>query len=186
MNSKLLVIAAASVFALAACERTAEGAREDTAGNSAAAQKAAADAVGMTVEQHRQHQCEQAEAERRARHEAAVEKARAEAEARRERHRAFAAAQGIPVAYQPWMALVRGGLTEGSRGNGADSRSVVHAQVLDAFRAGRVTRQRGDVLCRPNWTPSFGDGHSRPPEPGEQEITCPKCQEMLARFAKRT
>ena len=41
MNSKLLVIAAASVFALAACERTAEGAREDTARNSAAAQKAA-------------------------------------------------------------------------------------------------------------------------------------------------
>lgn len=81
----------------------------------------------------------------------ALQAARDQEEVAREA-RAAAAVKGntdlrVPVAWRPEIKVVLSGLSENSRLNGANSRTVMHVRLLEPLTSARITRRAGDYLC---------------------------------------
>ncbi len=62
---------------------------------------------------------------------------------------------------------------------GDDPNRIVHLTVLDAFRLGDITRQRGEALCRPKTSLPNLEPLSRQLLDGRK--CCPDCIDLMAR-----
>jgi hypothetical protein len=94
----------------------------------------------------------------------------------------------VPVTWRPEIKVVLSGLTENSRLNGANSRTVMHIRLLDHLTTTRITRKAGDYLCT---TPSGSSGswielaEAWDDVPGDftQPVTCKVCLKIARRWA---
>lgn len=95
------------------------------------------DADALTAEETRQAQ--------------ALQAARDQEEVAREARAAAAVKTNtdlrVPVAWRPEIKVVLSGLSENSRLNGANSRTVMHVRLLEPLTSARITRRAGDYLC---------------------------------------
>lgn len=109
-------------------------------------------------------------------HRAALERKAQEAEA-------FNHSLLIPVPWQPGMKDVLSGLTEGSIGDGRNSRTVVHVLLHADLTAGRLKRQAGDFLCT---STAGGNGKrwSCDASSGRAAVTCQACLRLATRFGR--
>jgi hypothetical protein len=94
----------------------------------------------------------------------------------------------VPVTWRPEIKVVLSGLSENSRLNGANSRTVMHVRLLEALADGGITRRSGDYLCT---TPGVGNGSwvelaeawdDTPPD-FTRPVTCKACLKIARRWA---
>lgn len=86
----------------------------------------------------------------------------------------------IPFKWTTGIKAVTSGLTEGSWGDGRNKRSVTHVIVLEDAKEGRLTRSKGDCLCTAK-RGKFQYNDSLNGDVSTDEITCPKCLEIINR-----
>lgn len=151
---------------------------------------------GLSVEAFRE--ARRLEEDARERHIAALKK-QADAEKLKvetEYREHFGRSLGLPVAAHVGHIIRLAGLSETSMGSGTVRNTVQHV-VLDAdFERGRLSRKRGDLLCRSAKTVGrrksmaiSGTGDWHPSDLAEDgwhdtPVTCEACKEVLARLQK--
>ena len=110
---------------------------------------------------------------------------------RRKEAEAFNSQLNLPFAWGTAIKPVLSGLMEGSVGDGASTRTVVHIRLKDAFSHGRLRRNSGDLLCSTSWRANGkyssdigefnldGQGIRYMPK-----VTCKRCLEIAYRLIK--
>jgi hypothetical protein len=96
---------------------------------------------------------------------------------RRKRHDRQRQAYGF--AFDPMRALRADQLTAGSSGTGQQRRTVVHAVAVDTVLRGRLKRNPGEALCKPDLAPHDW-GQAAP----DARITCKTCRRLLDPHAR--
>jgi hypothetical protein len=98
------------------------------------------------------------------------------------------ASLNIPVRWTSGQKSVLSGLSESSMGDGRNSRSVNHVLLLEPLTAGRVKRDRLDLLCTAR-SGTNGRGYSsletfNVDAEGRyvSEVTCKRCLELASRW----
>lgn len=86
---------------------------------------------------------------------------------------------GLGISVSPAEIVMVRYLTERGMGTGTNKFTVIHARVLEDFASGRIKRQKGDLLCGRK---GKFDTHN---VAVDQALTCPRCNEIITRHAKR-
>lgn len=88
--------------------------------------------------------------------------------------------KNLPFKWKAQIKEVLSGLSENSNGDGWKKNTVIHVQLLEDFKRGRLTRNKGDYLCSPKKVPNWGDGGNY------TEVTCKSCLKRAAALSSKT
>lgn len=115
--------------------------------------------------------------------ERAARRAAAEAEALR-----VNAALNIPVTWRPEIKVVLSGLSENSRMDGANRRTVMHVRLLEPLDSGPLHRAKGDYLCTAaagsngSWA-ELAEAWDDQPLHHTAPVSCKACLKLARRWA---
>lgn len=146
--------------------------------------------VGRWIECARAEDWHEAQRQREVAAQLEREQRRMQEVARLAHARAFNARIGLPVEWSPGIKDVLSGLSERSSGNGCNRATVVHVVLREAFQAGRLVRQAGDLLC----TSASGSngrrwaGDPRVASEGHEHtaaVTCKACLRLAAPWMRQ-
>lgn len=82
--------------------------------------------------------------------------------------------KNLPFKWEGRIKEVLSGLSENSNGDGWKKNTVVHVRLLEDFKRGRFSRNKGDYLCSPKKTSNWGDGGIY------DAVTCKSCLQRAA------
>jgi hypothetical protein len=108
-----------------------------------------------------------------------------EKDRRRAEAEAFWDQYEIPFDYDVVYKGRRSGLSKGSWGDGRDSNTVEHLFVLEAFDAGRLSRESEVYLCDDSATLRYTDGIRGQDGSGNEyipKVTCQTCLQRMKRW----
>lgn len=88
------------------------------------------------------------------------------------------AVNNLPFKWKAQIKEVLSGLSDNSNGAGWKKNTVIHVQLLEDFKRGRLSRNKGDYLCSPKKVPNWGDGGDY------TEVTCKVCLKRAASLYK--
>lgn len=135
-------------------------------------------ATALTVYEAELALAQKAEAEQEAARRAAAAEAATEANA----------ALGVPVSWRPEIKVVLSGLTENSRMDGANRRTVMHVRLMEALDDGALRRKAGDYLCtvaagsNGSWV-ELAEAWDDQPLHRTSPVTCKACLKITRRWA---
>lgn len=135
-------------------------------------------AAALTVYEAQQALARKAEAEQAAARQAAADHSAVEANK----------ALNIPANWRPEIKVVLSGLSENSRQDGANSRTVMHVRLLEPLADGKLTRRAGDYLCTApggsngSWS-ELADAWDDLPPHRTSPVTCRACLKIARRWA---
>lgn len=98
------------------------------------------------------------------------------------------AALNIPVTWRPEIKVVLSGLSENSRMDGANRRTVMHVRLLEPLDSGALHRATGDYLCTAaagsngSWA-ELADAWDDLPMHRTAPVTCKACLRLARRWA---
>lgn len=88
--------------------------------------------------------------------------------------------KNLPFKWKAQIKEVLSGLSENSNGAGWKKNTVIHVQLLEDFKRGRLSRNKGDYLCSPKKVPNWGDSGNY------IEVTCKACLKRAAALNSKT
>lgn len=99
---------------------------------------------------------------------------------------AFNNSLALPFSWRTGFKAVISGLTERSAGNGLNRASVIHIELTEDFKQGRLQRSKGDFLCSKDkgmeYTDSeihYVDGDNQSYQP---KVTCKACLRRAEKY----
>ncbi len=108
----------------------------------------------------------------------------------RDEANAFNATLALPFSWKAGFKAVLSGLTEKSSGNGINRATVMHVELTEDFKQGRLDRKAGDFLCSKDKGMEYVDseatafdGEGKAYQP---KITCKACLKRAEKYLRQT